>query len=44
MNYKGRLTGSEGEKKQPITFAKEFKALGLKPYANNSYFQNSITK
>lgn len=35
----GRLTGSEGEKKAADYIAKEFKALGLKPYANNSYFQ-----
>jgi Tol biopolymer transport system component len=35
----GRLTGSEGEKKAADYIAKEFKALGLKTYANNSYFQ-----
>ena len=35
----GRLTGSSGEKRAVDYIAKEFKTLGLKPYANNSYFQ-----
>src|SRR5574343_408774 len=35
----GRLTGSVGEKKAAEYIVKEFKALGLKPYANKSYLQ-----
>jgi Tol biopolymer transport system component len=35
----GRLTGSAGEKKAADYIASQFKALGLKPYTNNSYFQ-----
>jgi Tol biopolymer transport system component len=35
----GRLTGSAGEKKAADYIASQFKALGLKTYANNSYFQ-----
>jgi Tol biopolymer transport system component len=35
----GRLTGSAGEKKAADYIANQFKALGLKPYTNNSYFQ-----
>lgn len=36
---KGRLTGSEGEKKASEYLAKEFKNLGLKPYQGKNYFQ-----
>ena len=35
----GRLTGSAGEKKAAAYIVKEFKSLGLKPYANQSYLQ-----
>ena len=35
----GRLTGSLGEKKAADYIVKELKSLGLKPYANNSFFQ-----
>uniref|UniRef100_UPI0040475000 M20/M25/M40 family metallo-hydrolase n=1 Tax=Flavobacterium sp. TaxID=239 RepID=UPI0040475000 len=35
----GRLTGSVGEKKAADYIVKELKSLGLKPYANNSFFQ-----
>ena len=35
----GRLTGSVGEKKAAAYIVKEFKSLGLKPYANKSYLQ-----
>ena len=35
----GRLTGSVGEKKAAEYIVKEFKALGLKPYASKSYLQ-----
>ncbi|EAZ94646.1 WD40-like beta Propeller [Flavobacteria bacterium BAL38] len=35
----GRLTGSVGEKKAADYIVKELKSFGLKPYANNSFFQ-----
>jgi Tol biopolymer transport system component len=35
----GRLTGSIGKQKAADYIANQFKAMGLKPYANNSFFQ-----
>ncbi len=36
---KGRLTGSEGEKKAAEYIASQFKSLGLKPFEGKDYFQ-----
>ncbi len=37
---KGRLTGSEGEKKAATYLEKNFKELGLQPFEKGTYFQN----
>ncbi len=43
-DLKGRLTGSEGEKKAAQYLQKELKALGLKPYQKGTYTQEFTYK